>query len=75
MTYELIDELRPLFADLGKTVLLVTHDLNEAFSLGHRVSLMHEGRVVQTGNREDLQCHPATDFVAKFVKTMAGGAK
>lgn len=69
--HELIDELRPLFAELGKTVLLVTHDLNEAFTLGHRISLMNDGQVVQTGTSDDLKCHPANGFVSRFVKAVA----
>ncbi len=70
---ELLSELQSLFSSLGKTVLLVTHDLNEAFALGERVSLMHEGHLIQTGSREDLMQSPATEFVANFVKTVRGG--
>lgn len=71
---ELLSELQSLFSNLGKTVLLVTHDLNEAFALGHRVSLMHEGHLIQTGSRDDMMRNPATEFVANFVKTARGGA-
>tara|TARA_R110002094_G_scaffold25005_18_gene37299 strand:+ start:924 stop:1673 length:750 start_codon:yes stop_codon:yes gene_type:complete len=70
---ELLSELQPLFSTLGKTVLLVTHDLNEAFALGQQVSLMHQGHLIQTGSRDDLVQSPATEFVAKFVKTVRGG--
>ena len=69
----MLSELQSLFSSLGKTVLLVTHDLNEAFALGNRVSLMHEGHLIQTGSREDLMQSPATEFVANFVKTVRGG--
>jgi osmoprotectant transport system ATP-binding protein len=71
---ELLSELQSLFSNLGKTVLLVTHDLNEAFALGQRVSVMHEGHLIQTGSRQDLMRNPATEFVANFVKTAHGGA-
>lgn len=71
---ELLSELQSLFSSLGKTVLLVTHDLNEAFALGQRVSVMHAGHLIQTGSREDLTRNPATEFVANFVKTAHGGA-
>ena len=55
---------------LEKTVLLVTHDLNEAFALGQRISLLHEGRLLQTGTGEDLRLRPESEFVAKFVNTL-----
>lgn len=67
---QLLDDLQPLFKDLGKTVLLVTHDLEEAFAIGHRVTLMHEGNLVQTGTRDDLTNAPADEFVAQFVRTV-----
>ena len=72
---ELLSELQPLFRRLGKTVLLVTHDIHEAFVLGDRVSLLHAGRLVQTGTRDDLVDHPATEFVANFVRTVGGEAR
>ena len=64
---QLHEELQPLFRQLDKTVLLVTHDLAEAFRLGHRVSIMDRGRVLQTGTPDDLTQRPATPFVAEFV--------
>ena len=67
---QLLEDLQPLFRDFGKTVLLVTHDLEEAFAIGHRVTLMHEGKVVQTGTRDDLTNAPANEFVARFVRTV-----
>lgn len=72
---QLLADLRPLFQELGKTVLLVTHDLEEAFALGHRVSLMHEGHLVQTGTREDLVGSPANAFVEQFVQTLRGASQ
>jgi osmoprotectant transport system ATP-binding protein len=72
---ELIEELRPLFAELGKTVLLVTHDLAEAFALGDRVTLMDGGRVVQTGVERDFLERPAEPFVERFVASVRGGGR
>ena len=66
----LLEELQPVLRGLEKTVLLVTHDLNEAFALGQRISLLHEGRLLQTGTGEDLRLRPESEFVAKFVNTL-----
>lgn len=68
----LLEELQPLFADLGKTVLLVTHDLKEAFALADRVSVMHAGRLMQTGTPADLLQRPANEFVVEFVNAVRG---
>ncbi|MBL6751428.1 MAG: ATP-binding cassette domain-containing protein [Nevskia sp.] len=65
--YELQEQVRPLFAALGKTVVLVTHDLAEAAFLAPRLVLMRHGRVVQDGTFEDLRDRPADDFVRQFV--------
>ncbi|MFK7743128.1 MAG: ATP-binding cassette domain-containing protein [Planctomycetota bacterium] len=69
------EELQPIFAALGKTVVLVTHDLNEAFQLANRISLMHEGRIAQTGSRDDLLVRPASEFVKGFVKNEASNGR
>jgi osmoprotectant transport system ATP-binding protein len=65
---ELQQDLRDAFARLGKTALLVTHDLGEAAFLGHRVALLRDGRVAQEGTVEDLVRRPADAFVARFVR-------
>jgi len=57
---------------LGKAVLLVTHDLREAFRLGDRVAVMDRGRVRQVGTREQLSRAPADDFVREFVAEETG---
>lgn len=64
---ELQIDLRTAFADLGKAVVLVTHDLAEAAFLAHRLVLLRDGRLVQQGSLEDLALRPADAFVAKFV--------
>lgn len=61
------DEFRDLSAALGKTIVFVTHDLDEAFSLGHSVALLHAGRLVQVGDEDDFRRRPASPFVADFV--------
>jgi len=65
---DLQDDLRAAFARLGKTVVLVTHDLGEAAYLGHRIALLRGGRLVQEGTAEDLVRRPADAFVARFVR-------
>ena len=60
-------ELKDIFHRLGKTVLLVTHDLGEAVYLAERITLLHEGKVVQTGAYADLLLRPADPFVTAFI--------
>ena len=50
----------------SKTIILVTHDVQEAFELGHRICLMDQGKIVQTGTPREILYHPATDFVRDF---------
>jgi osmoprotectant transport system ATP-binding protein len=61
------EELKSVFARLGKTVVIVTHDLSEAVYLAERMTLLHEGRIVQTGEYRDLVLHPADPFVSFFI--------
>ena len=60
-------EVMEIVQPLGVTVLLVTHDREEAFSVADRIVLMCDGRVVQEGSAEDLYFAPATRWVAEFV--------
>lgn len=60
-------ELKSIFQRLGKTVLLVTHDLGEAAFLAERITLLHEGGVVQTGTYQELLQHPADPLVSRFL--------
>jgi osmoprotectant transport system ATP-binding protein len=64
---ELQGELRDIFRSLGKTVVLVTHDLGEAAFLGDTLVLLQAGRIVQEGTFDDLVNRPADPFVTKFV--------
>ncbi len=70
--YQLQQELRAIFAQLGKTVVLVTHDLAEAAYLGHTLVLIKDGRIVQTGPFEALARRPAETFVQEFIHAQRG---
>ncbi len=61
-------QLVELQADLGKTIIFITHDLNEAMFLGDRIAVMRDGRIVQIGTPEDILTDPANDYVAQFVQ-------
>ncbi len=66
--HELQDDLKRIFERLGKTVILVTHDLAEAAWFAERLVLMRRGSLVQDGRIEDLHDRPADDFVRRFVQ-------
>jgi len=66
--HELQDELKQIFDQLGKTVIVVTHDIAEAAWFADRIVLMRQGRVVQDGRLEDLRLRPADPFVTRFVE-------
>ncbi len=70
--HELQVELAEIFARLGKTVVLVTHDLAEAAFLGQTLVLMRAGRIVQQGSVEALQRYPAEAFVEHFLRAQRG---
>lgn len=65
---ELQEDLRRAFDELGRTVVLVTHDLSEAAFFSRRLVLLRDGRVVQEGSLDDLARTPAEPFVARFVR-------
>ena len=65
---EMQDQLIDLQNKLGKTILFITHDLNEAMRLGDRIAMMRDGRIVQIGTAEQILNDPADDFVAQFVQ-------
>jgi glycine betaine/proline transport system ATP-binding protein len=64
---EMQDQLLELQQTLGKTIVFITHDLNEAMYLGDRIAVMRDGRVVQVGTSEQILSHPADDYVAQFI--------
>jgi len=65
---ELQDDLRTIFRQLQKTVVLVTHDLSEAVWLGDMLVLMRDGVIVQQGSSSDLLNSPTDDFVTRFIR-------
>ncbi|MFD1173993.1 quaternary amine ABC transporter ATP-binding protein [Oceanobacillus picturae] len=65
---EMQDELLKIQNKLGKTVLFITHDLDEALKLGDRIAIMKDGKIVQIGTSEEILENPADDYVSNFVK-------
>lgn len=65
---EMQEQLIELQAELGKTIVFITHDLNEAIFLGDRIAVMRDGRIVQVGSPEEILTDPANDYVAQFVQ-------
>ncbi|MEU1826018.1 MULTISPECIES: quaternary amine ABC transporter ATP-binding protein [Streptomyces] len=62
------DQLLDLQKRLKKTIVFITHDLNEAMRLGDRIAVMRDGRIVQNGTAEDILVRPANDYVASFIQ-------
>jgi glycine betaine/proline transport system ATP-binding protein len=67
---KLQDELLALQARVKKTILFVSHDMDEALRLGDHISILRNGRIVQSGSAEDIVLAPADDYVAEFVRHM-----
>ncbi|MCI2400751.1 choline ABC transporter ATP-binding protein [Aliiroseovarius subalbicans] len=67
---KLQDELLDLQRDLKRTIIFVSHDLDEAFKLGDRIAIMEGGRIVQCGTPRDIFTKPANEYVADFVAHM-----
>jgi len=65
---EMQEQLIELQQELGKTIVFITHDLNEAMFLGDRIAVMRDGRIVQLGTAEEILTDPADDYVAQFVQ-------
>jgi glycine betaine/proline transport system ATP-binding protein len=62
------DEVCRLQEETGKTMIFITHDMNEALRLGDRIAIMRDGRIVQMGTPEELVGAPAEEYVANFVR-------
>ncbi len=62
------NELLELQDRMHKTIIFVTHDLEEALKLGDRIALMNDGRIIQTGTAEEILTNPADDFVSRFLE-------
>lgn len=65
---DLQDELLRLQSRLAKTVVFITHDLDEAIKIADRIAIMEEGRIVQIGSPEELILNPATEYVSRFTR-------
>ncbi|MEV8274338.1 glycine betaine/L-proline ABC transporter ATP-binding protein [Microbacterium sp. NPDC077184] len=65
---EMQEQLLSLQQKLQKTIVFITHDLNEAMFLGDRIAVMRDGRIVQIGTPEDILTDPANDYVEQFVQ-------
>ncbi|NNG05090.1 MAG: choline ABC transporter ATP-binding protein [Inquilinus sp.] len=67
---KLQDELLEFQERLNRTVIFVSHDLDEALKIGSRIAIMEGGRIVQLGTPQEIVMNPATDYVAEFVAHM-----
>ncbi|MGO2340866.1 MAG: ATP-binding cassette domain-containing protein [Psychrobacter sp.] len=68
---QLQDQLLELQERLHKTIVFITHDIDEAVKVGQRISILNGGRLVQTGTPSDLRNNPADDYVAQFMHANA----
>lgn len=65
--------LLDLQKEIRKTIVFITHDLDEALRLGDQIAILRDGQVVQVGSREDIVLRPADDYVESFVKEVNRG--
>jgi len=65
---QLQSEFIKLSKQMKKTTVFITHDLDEAVRVGHRIAIMRDGKVIQVGTPEEIVVNPADDYVADFVK-------
>ena len=65
---QLQDQFKALVRDLNKSTLFITHDLDEAIRIGHRIAIMKDGVIVQIGTPEEIVTRPADDYVREFVQ-------
>lgn len=73
--YELQNDLREIFIELNKTVIMVTHDLNEAVFFADEIVLIQDGSIIQTGTIDDFIHSPADPFVTRFIKAQRSEIK
>ena len=64
------DEMLTIQSKMKKTIIFITHDLNEAIKLGDRIAIMKDGEIVQVGTSEEILTEPANDYVARFVENV-----
>ncbi|MBX2882028.1 MAG: glycine betaine/L-proline ABC transporter ATP-binding protein [Granulosicoccus sp.] len=65
---QLQDQFMALSAEMNKTTVFITHDLDEAIRIGHRIAIMKDGRIVQIGTPEQIVTQPADQYVSDFVE-------
>lgn len=65
---EMQDQLLDLQSRLNKTIVFITHDLDEALRIGARIAILRDGRLVQVGSPDDILHHPADEYVRRFVE-------
>ena len=65
---EMQDQLLELQATLSKTIVFITHDLDEALRIGDRIAILRDGTLVQVGTPDDILSRPADDYVRRFVE-------
>ena len=68
---EMQDQLVSLQSKLHKTIVFITHDLNEALKVGDRIAIMRDGEIIQEGSPEEIVTLPSDDYVAEFVRDVA----
>ena len=68
---EMQDELLSLQSELRKTIVFITHDLNEALKLGDRIAIMRDGEIVQEGSPEEIVTLPTDQYVTEFVRDVS----
>jgi len=66
--HEMQGELIRLQAEQHRTIIFISHDIEEAIRIGHRIAIMEGGRIVQIGSPQELLCNPANDYVRAFFK-------
>jgi len=67
------DQLIELQQKLGKTIVFITHDLDEALRLGDQIAILRDGEVIQQGTSQDIVLRPADDYIANFVREVNRG--
>ena len=68
---EMQDELISLQTEIHKTIVFITHDLNEALKIGDRIAIMRDGEIVQEGSPEEIVTLPADDYVSSFIQDVS----
>ena len=67
---QLQDEFMDISRKMQKTTLFITHDLDEAMKIGHRIAIMRDGKIIQIGKPRDIVLNPADDYIRDFVSSI-----